>query len=146
MIDIYKSGELSKNIIYDLLKKNDSQFNPLLSSRLDLKHYSIKLSKNSTIITYTKLGKLMGFIAFYNNNHSLDFAYISLICVLQEFQGKGIGTTLLRECISFLKKGGIKAIKLEVDIQNISGLKFYNKFGFDIDEKKHQSLILHKSL
>jgi len=146
MIHVHKPAELSANELYNLLKEYDDQFYPLLSLRLDLEKYSKKLSQNSTIIFFRKKEKIIGFIAFYDNNRTLGYAFISLICVLKEYQGKGIGERLMNKCISYVKNKNFKSIKLEVDNKNINGLSFYSKLGFNVEEIKQQSLILKRKL
>ncbi|QVK17454.1 GNAT family N-acetyltransferase [Mycoplasmatota bacterium] len=78
------------------------------------------------------------------------------ITILNEYTNSGIGTQILNYMIKHAKKNGIERIELEVFEKNISALKLYRKFGFEVDGKKenyiktnkgyHNLLIMSKSL
>ena len=60
-------------------------------------------------------------------SHVGDFG----IVILEEFTGKGLGTTLMKTVIGMAKnKLGIELIKLEVFSQNKRAINLYNKMGF----------------
>lgn len=143
---MYKTGNLGTSLVYDFLVDIDIQFIPPLSLRVNLMEYAEKLSTKSTFIYYVKSNKIIGLIAFYENQNTIDFAYISLICILKDSQAKGIGTNLLKKCITYLKIKKFHSVKLEVDSENINALSFYSKFGFHIQDKKKESLVLLKTL
>jgi ribosomal protein S18 acetylase RimI-like enzyme len=56
--------------------------------------------------------------------------YLDSIAVSKKFQGRGIGTALLKKLPLFTKKCGKKKLGLNVDWQNPSAEKLYRKIGF----------------
>jgi ribosomal protein S18 acetylase RimI-like enzyme len=141
---VYQTTSLTVEDVYLFLTKCDKQFSPLLSARVNLKEYSEKLILNSTIIHVKSNGELIGLIAFYMNNNSQGYAFISLICVLNEFGGNGIGSILMKECVALIMKGNFKSIKLEVDTQNQEAITFYQNFGFFTEDQKQNSWLMTK--
>lgn len=58
-------------------------------------------------------------------------AYLVGIAVDASYRGKGLGTFFLAECLSILKKEGIKSVELTVDPGNTGAIKVYEtKLGF----------------
>ena len=71
--------------------------------------------------------KLIGFLDVISNGSS--DAYIQDVMVSPQYQGKGIGTTLMNIAIENLKKDKIYAISVLFDERLIN---FYKKFSFNI--------------
>jgi ribosomal protein S18 acetylase RimI-like enzyme len=141
---LFQTARISAEEIYDFLVKSDKLFTPALSLRVSLVEYSEKLVRNSTMI-YVKAGRdIIGLVAFYLNEDSSDFAFISLICVLDKYRGNGIGSRLINKCIKLVQKNNNKSIRLEVDSENREAISFYRKFGFNIEQHKKGSCILVK--
>lgn len=68
-----------------------------------------------------------------------DMAHISLLFVRKEFQGRGIGTRLLKACMDYCRKQGI----LDLTVNAIStGMPFYLANGFTAfaEERLEQGL------
>jgi len=71
--------------------------------------------------------EIVGFICFwliFNKAHILNIA------VKKAFQGKGIGSLLVKKATAFVKKRGAKWVRLEVRITNKRVILFYKKLGF----------------
>jgi ribosomal protein S18 acetylase RimI-like enzyme len=143
---VFQAGGLSVKDLYGFLSKCNSQFSPHLSSRVDLLKYAEKLVHNAVIMYAKENKKLIGLIAFYANNFKLDFAFISLFCVLEGNKGNGIATRLMNECILNVKNSGFRFIKLEVYSDNRNAISFYSKFGFNVEEQNKPSFIMLKRL
>lgn len=62
--------------------------------------------------------------------------YIDTISVSPSFQGKGIGTKLLKAIIKKSRSEGHKKIGLLVDLQNPNAKKLYSALGFEAIDKK----------
>lgn len=72
-------------------------------------------------------GKVVGYVA---PRHDADgHRMISMIYVLPEYQGKGIGSKLLQRALDWF--GHDQDIFLEVVSYNQSAIHFYEKFGFE---------------
>jgi ribosomal protein S18 acetylase RimI-like enzyme len=122
------SGEIN-----EFLKKSDNEFHPRLSSRVNIKDYSEKLCENAVLII-AKLNNqdIVGINAFYANDINSMKAYLSNINVLQEYQGIGIASNLIKKMITYLNHKGFKEISLEVYKDNLNAISLYKYFGFDI--------------
>jgi ribosomal protein S18 acetylase RimI-like enzyme len=64
------------------------------------------------------------------NYKSKNAFSVARICVNPKYQGKGIGTSFLRQLISEAKKQGADALHLHVSTQNVVAMKMYEKAGF----------------
>jgi RimJ/RimL family protein N-acetyltransferase len=58
-----------------------------------------------------------------------------------DYQGKGIGTTLLKESLKYAKKKGFKRAEAEMAIENKGSWKLALKNGFKIEGKKEKALL-----
>ena len=65
-----------------------------------------------------------------------DIEIIS-VCVLKNMRGRGYGKMLLSHIVSFAKSKGKNRVLLEVNKNNASAIRLYEKFGFKkIAERK----------
>jgi len=92
----------------------------------DMMEYRLK---NSNMFVAEVEGEVIGFINFSSLNENNE-SELSAIYINPEYQGHGIGTQLLQVCTSELTK--LKAIYLDVEKENNSGLSFYKKKGFEV--------------
>ena len=143
---IFQTSGLLVEDLYLFLTKCDKQFSPFLSTRVNLKEYSKKLFLNSTMVHVKKNTDIIGLVAFYVNKNSQGYAFISLICVLNEYVGNGIGSRLMEKCTTLVKNENFNSIKLEVDTLNLQAITFYQKCGFFIEDHKQNSYLMTKLL
>ena len=61
----------------------------------------------------------------------LDEADIMNIVVKKDFRHNGIGSVLLENLINYSKDLNLKIITLEVNENNLSAIRLYDKFSFD---------------
>lgn len=106
----------------------DYQIYPLVEEEFDL--YSDMLN-NLLFVLYSD-GKLVGHIRFKFDNKN---ARIYRVCVLPEYQNKGIGSLLLKYIENYAKIHGIKSIGLTT----IYGVDYLNKFYAKNDYKLYSS-------
>ncbi len=85
--------------------------------------------KNKKIDYFVALldGHTIGFVDVDFNNNS---PRILGLAVLEEFQGKGIGTRLLHRAISRVKEKGFKKVTLLVSEDNLHARRLYERDGF----------------
>lgn len=75
---------------------------------------------------------------------------IHRLCVLPEFQNKGIGAKLLTHIEEQIKEMGYKSVRLDVFTQNPYALKLYMKNGYEkrgyADWRKGRFFLMEKTL
>ena len=66
------------------------------------------------------------------------------VSLYKEYRGRGIGTALLREMLSLLKRKGYERVSLSVQKANYA-LKMYEKAGFEVvDETEEEYIMLRR--
>lgn len=67
------------------------------------------------------------------------------ISLYKEYRKRGIGTALIKEMLSFLKKKGYEKVSLSVQKVNYA-YKMYLKFGFTVISENEEEFIMIKQL
>lgn len=76
-------------------------------------------------------GQPAGFVQLANANYHLNGGYVDVLGVAHQFQGLGLGETLLQHAINHSVGQGREFVELNVDSGNESGaLRLYEKLGF----------------
>lgn len=103
----------------------------------------IKQQNNSTIFVAENEGELIGYLIVLGGtvNRTKHSAYL-VIGILQEYRGKGIGTKLFENVITWAPKHNISRLELTVVTENEAGITLYKKNGFDIEGTKRNSLVI----
>lgn len=57
-------------------------------------------------------------------------AFIGLFMMDQQYQGRGIGSKIIGECVGRLRKFGFHAVRIGVDKENPQSFAFWQKNGF----------------
>lgn len=136
---------MSKQLI-DFLSKLNTELGGRLID-VDINAYVHRITQNATIIKIEQIGELNAFIAFYENDLSLDLAFLTMIAVATDFKNMGFGKLLLETSINRIEKKGFKRYGLCVRKDNISALKLYNNYGFKfIEEKEDDFIYLEKKI
>lgn len=120
----------------------DDDFEPKLSSRVDIRQYCQKLISNAVIVAIRNKKDVIGILAIYCNDTTNKTAYISSVCVSKKFRGKGYSKILLDKAIELSSLKGFKRIKLEVGKNNIAAISLYNKFGFHKIKEEKESIFM----
>jgi ribosomal protein S18 acetylase RimI-like enzyme len=143
---IIEINNLSQKQIENIHKICNDDFIPKLSNRVDISAYSTKLYKNAEIISISNNEGLFGLVAIYCNDKKEKIGYISSVCLLSKYRGKGFAKKLLNESILLSKRKGMKKIRLEVNIKNLPAINLYKKFDFYIIEKGIESVIMERNV
>lgn len=117
--------------IVDLLEKLNLEYNGKFITK-EISSYTDKLLEKASIDCVVIDNRIIGFIAYYDNDIKKEKAFLSMIAVLPEFAGKGYGKELIEKAIGRLKEKGFKFFELEVLKSNDKAIKFYEKFNFKI--------------
>lgn len=122
-IKITDFSEVSLKDVEELLKENFEHSwskEQILSSN----RFSIK----KTILYEDQV------IGFFASEIIFSEASITMIALKKEFQNKGIGKFILNWFLDFSKEKGVKSIWLEVSVNNKKAVRFYKKFGFEVQD------------
>lgn len=131
--------------IKEFLEKTDKEFNPKLSSKVNIPEYSEKLFNNAIlIVAESDNHNYVGLTAFYANDYTNKTAYLSNINVMQEYSGLGIGKSMMKKMGQYLIDKGFKSIFLEVYKSNYTAIKLYEKFDFTIESEKNSFYVMKK--
>ncbi len=95
------------------------------------------IGKNRTdklYIGYFEEDKLMGILDLSFDYPKKGNAYIGLFMLHKNFQGKGIGTEIINELISYLKENGYTSMSLAYAKTNESAKNFWLKNDFTLTD------------
>ncbi len=129
--------------IAEHLRACDSTFTPPLSERVGIDDYTRKIAVWAVRFEAWAKGDLVGLVAAYCNDREKRIAYITSLSVLSRWQGQGVASQLVANCISHATANGFACIELEVDRRNFAAVSLYEKHGFSIGKTDSQSTIMH---
>ena len=69
-------------------------------------------------------------IGYYSFQKIFEEGYINNIAIKKEYQSQGYGTQLFQDLLERAEKFEVKALTLEVELDNEKAIKLYKKFGF----------------
>ena len=128
---IYKKlSRVNKVVLWEFFKKSDSLFPIPLSHKQNLESLSDKLLNSGIVIAAYYDDAIAGVVCGYANDTENGQAYISVLCVLPEFQGKSIAIQLVEEFIKESKAANMGKIFLYTHNTNEKAIKLYQKIGF----------------
>ena len=136
----------NKDQILECLVLCDKNFYPILSSRVNLADYAAKLFWKAKNFECWHENKLVGIVSIYCEVNMYSDAFITNVCVLPEFNGKGIAKDLIQRGIEYAREMGKSEVKLEVGKRNIKVQSLYSKMGFDEVEVQSEQLIMRLNL
>lgn len=116
---------LPSNIIYDMYHNIDNM----------VKHLKDQIEENNRIFVAVDEDKIVGFV-FYAKSKSEEYssaAEIRSIYVLEDYQGKGLGSQLLDKAMEEIKKLGFKSLVLDCPVKNKNN-DFFIKRGGEFKE------------
>ncbi len=134
-----------KNEILEILINSNKKLNGILVET-DIIQYVDKIIKHANVLTYFIEGELAGFIAYYCNDKNKYKAFLTMLCVANGFEGKGIGKFLLQTSLLNVRELGFKTYSLEVNKNNLTAINLYTNYGFVIVETKDKTFIMKKDV
>ena len=137
-----KYNNISKESLLDIHYQCDNDYNPTLSSMVDIDKFVDKIYQFAQIISIEIDDKLAGMIAIYCNDTVTQRAFITSVCIFPEYRGMGLGSELIANSKQFAQSNGMKSILLEVGKNNLSARKLYEKTGFYMCSEKEASLLM----
>lgn len=124
------------------LRACDSVFVPPLSGRINIDDYARKIADKAQRFEAWTNGDLIGLAAVYCNDPDTQIAFVTSVSMLPIWQGQGIASQLMTNCLNHVRKLGFHHIELEVDAGNTVARALYEKQGFKPDSMKGGSIIL----
>lgn len=73
------------------------------------------------------------------NRPALAHSGLLRMGVLKEYRGSGVGAELMRIVLDKAKEMGIERVELDVRADNERAVKFYKKFGFEVEGVKRKA-------
>lgn len=93
-------------------------------------------------------GRIVGavWVRIMNDYGHVDDETPSLaISLYKEYRGLGIGTSLMKEMLTYLSKAGYQRVSLSVQKENYA-CRMYEKFGFQVVLEREDEWIMQKQL
>lgn len=126
-----RRNEASADAIAGLLWACDRDFDPPLSSRVEIGAYAQRLHANAERFEVSEASALVGLVAIYCNDPAGQAAFVSNVSVAQRRRGQGIADALLTEAIAYASAQGFATITLEVGPLATAAQALYIKQGFE---------------
>lgn len=125
------------------LTETDSLFIPILSSRVNLLSYALKLHSCAERLEAWDGDVLVGLVAVYCNANS---AFISTVSVLPSWQHQGVARRLMQQCLNVVSHYQLPFVLLEVSNQAMPAIALYLSLGFEPQEMTGERLTMRLNL
>ncbi|MCO5947238.1 GNAT family N-acetyltransferase [Mucilaginibacter flavidus] len=139
----YKINAALADDLHTHLSNCSGSFTPELSERVNIATYAAKIAANAVTFEAWDDRSLIGLIAAYFNDDAHICGYITSVSVYRDYKGKGLASTLLRQCITYGKKNDFKEIFLEVNKLNFAAIQLYKKYNFEQKNKQGDYVVMH---
>ena len=124
----------------------DELFSPLLSTRVVIAEYAIKLTQASIRLECWSGSILVGLIALYLTKDSSQSAFITNVSVIARVQGKGIADHLLVNSLEYMREHCLSNVSLEVSQYSDKAIALYKKHGFSLIKSESGTSLMYLSL
>lgn len=118
----------NRELLLTFLKASDKQFAIPISSKVDLVQYSERILEGGRVIGVIDNGKLAAAVFFYCNDNVTRSAYITFLCSLPNYRGKGYARKVVSKALSYSKMKGMGSVR--TDSVNPSAVGLYRSLGF----------------
>lgn len=112
------------------LQACDSKFIPLLSERVDLAAYSVKIATDAERFEAWSGDRLIGLVAAYLNAPEQQSIFVTNVSVTPDWHGQGVATRLFSKFIDYARDAAFVRVALKVDVRNDRARAFYRALGF----------------
>ncbi len=117
-----------------------------IEKRIDVLLYSKKMVANAQCFVLEELGGMKCFSATYCNDNISKTAFITLIACAKDCRNSGFGSIMLNYIFEVAKTFGMQKLKLEVDKDNETAIRFYHKHGLKIVSLTQNGYLLEKDI
>lgn len=129
---------ISEEEIEQFLVRVDKSFPVPISQKQELHLYAKKLHDKATLCVKTQGSRILAMVAGYTEDIVDDRAYIALVATLEETQGKGFASELVKEFIGVCRKKKIAAVHLYASAVNAPAMTMYSRLGFHKWEQNNE--------
>lgn len=130
MILYKKCDKKEEDKLVNFMKKTDRLFPIPLSKKQNIGQLCKKLLLLGVVIAAYSQDDIVGALCGYSNNKEEGKAYISVLGVLPEYQGKSIAKSLIQKFIAHCTDEHMKSIVLYTHKTNEKAIALYKKSGF----------------
>ena len=136
-----------KEAVARLLNEFCELFPHIFEKIESLDAYADKINNFANVYAARNENGNFGIAVFYANDINEKKAYISLIGIKKEMQGSGQGGWLLSCCEAVAAENGMTQVLLEVDSDNSTAIRFYEKHGYVfVSHTDRSSMYMKKDL
>lgn len=115
------------------IKKHDSDFEPPISTKIDIFEYSKKLLTLANVLICMDKGEIKAVAAYYCNSNKYEYAFLTYLSVDIHYRSRGIVGELIKIMIKDCAKKKVKRIYTSTWLGN-SAINIYKYYGFIQDE------------
>jgi ribosomal protein S18 acetylase RimI-like enzyme len=126
---------IRKGTIKDLGSLIDLEDRGFKADNFSADQFKYLLTKAHSTVLILQYGKNVAGEAVILWRRGLKVARLYNIVIDPEYQGRGLGSKLLKACEDKALKNKYRRLSLEVRTDNRSGIEFYKKHGYKITEK-----------
>ena len=134
-IRIAEESDVSELVLLlTILFSQEADFHPNASKQEKGLKMIINNASYGHIVVATMSQKIVGMVNLLYSVSTSEGSRVALLedmVIHPEYRSYGIGTTLLKEAITFSKEQGCKRITLLTDFDNEKAINFYAKQGFE---------------
>jgi ribosomal protein S18 acetylase RimI-like enzyme len=142
----FRTNRATAAQICEHLLRCNRAFYPPLEQRLPIGEYANKIAQRAIRFEAWSQRELVGLVAaYYDDNVSLR-AFITNVSVVPEWQGQGVASSLMAQCISYARRICFRRIELEVNSRNSNAVTLYKRCGFVIHGVKDEALKMRLSI
>lgn len=131
---------------YKVMLLCDSAYSESVVYRRDFALLLMKIHDNGIFLFAKGNRDIVGYAVVYANDMQTREAYITLICIRNEFQGCGFGHRLITACIDQARKQGMTTIRLAVLKKDIKQQGFYVNQGFEFCGETEDRLLMIREI
>ena len=142
MIVKINNDDSGKELFADFLKQFEYLLPDPLSHHVDINGYAQKLLNKGVVYAFCEKTTLLinGIAAGYMNDEVNKTAYLQVLLVNNNMQGKGIGSSLINLFEWDAKNRGMERVQLTCDKSNEVAYSFYERRGYKKSTIKHYNL------
>lgn len=117
-----------------LLALEDACYPPNQAYSREEYRYALVKAKALNVLWEDEEARITGFVgAFHHRTWRIGHVYT--VNVHPSERGKGLGLRLMAECHGRLKEMGMRAVILEVNVENAAAIRLYEKAGYRLVER-----------